>query len=128
MNSRLDPIQAAVLKVKLKYLASWNDRRQYISELYFKYLSNKNFQTPFVPEYSKSCWHQFIIRSKRREEIIDYLNSCGVSTLIHYPIPPHKQKAFLNNDFSNFSLNISETLSKELLSLPIGPHLEKRLY
>ncbi len=128
INSRLDPLQAAVLNVKLKYLDEWNNRRSLISYHYLNNIDNKNLILPEILDNAYSCWHQFVIRSKNREDLINYLNSKGVSTLIHYPIPPHQQEAFSEIDFSFFSLKIAETLSNEVLSIPIGPHLKETDY
>ncbi len=128
INSRLDPLQAAVLNVKLKYLDDWNNRRSLISNYYLENIKNKNLALPKIMKNAESCWHQFVIRLKNRDELVKYLNSEGVSTIIHYPIPPHKQEAFEDIDLSNYSLKIAEKLSSEVISIPIGPHLNEIEY
>ena len=127
LNSRLDPIQACILNVKLKYLNEWNNRRKIIADFYLKKIKNEKIILPLKNQYD-SCWHQFIIRTNNRSNLLDYLKSFGIDTLIHYPIPPHKQEAFEGTYLSKLKLNIAERLSNEVLSLPIGPHLEEKEY
>jgi len=125
-NSRLDPLQAAFLRVKLKYLDNWNERRRELSNLYIELLkgSSEVFM-PFSPNYMQPVWHQFVIRYSKRTELMNYLTKQGINTLIHYPIPPHQSKAYKGMIESNNHLPITESLSKTALSLPIGPHLKK---
>jgi dTDP-4-amino-4,6-dideoxygalactose transaminase len=118
-NSRLDPIQAAVLRVKLHRLDEWNLRRKLIAD---SYLSNINNSALILPKVLESCdpvWHLFVLQVTDRDAFQRKLNSQGISTLIHYPIPPHQQEAY--NFYRNFPL--AERFSKNVLSLPIGPHL-----
>ncbi|MCX8062048.1 MAG: DegT/DnrJ/EryC1/StrS family aminotransferase [Anaerolineales bacterium] len=124
-NSRLDELQAAVLRVKLLYLDDWNDRRRKIAERYVKGLDGvKEVVLPWVPEWSNPVWHLFVIRHPQRDVFREHLSSFGIETMIHYPIPPHKQKAYSDLFSSEEDFSISSRLSKEILSLPIGPQLE----
>jgi dTDP-4-amino-4,6-dideoxygalactose transaminase len=124
-NSRLDPIQAAVLRVKLSHLDEWNQRRKQIAKQYKELLSD-DFQLvmPFVPEWADPVWHLFVIQYSARNDLQIKLNTKGISTLIHYPIPPHLQAAYAENNWTKGSFPIAETMADQLLSLPIGPSLE----
>ena len=122
INSRLDPIQAAVLNVKLKFLDVWNQQRQAIATLYLNEIDNEDLVLPNKMSLSDSVWHIFPVRSVNRDEIIKKLKNDDIETLIHYPIPPHKQKIYAHH-YLNSNLDISEKISSELLSLPIGPHM-----
>lgn len=125
MNSRLDPIQASILKVKLKMLDEWNSRRTKIAERYLSDLVNiSDIKLPQLRENLSHVWHLFVISCDRRNELQKFLKDNGIETLIHYPIPPHKQKAY-QEIMPNLKLEITENLSKKILSLPIGPHTEK---
>ena len=122
-NSRLDPLQAAILTVKLKYLDRWNDRRKNIARQYLGEIKNKELILPFVPEWADPVWHLFVVRHQRRDNFQNYLSKAGVSTLIHYPIPPHQQKAYSDFSWNTESYPLATLMANELLSLPIGPHL-----
>ena len=122
-NSRLDPIQAAVLRVKLKYLDAWNARRAALANQYLEGLAGSGLALPSVPEWASVVWHVFVVRSKRRDALQQHLNSAGIGNLIHYPIPPHKQLAYANLGFAPEQFPIACTLSEEVLSLPMGPGL-----
>ncbi len=122
-NSRLDPIQAATLKVKLPFLDEWNARRRKIAAFYLKELANTGLVLPNVPDWAEPVWHLFVIRSPERDHLQKYLESSGIGTLIHYPIPPHLQRAYAEMRLPEGSLPISEAIHREVLSLPIGPHL-----
>ena len=121
VNSRLDPIQASILRVKLKYLDEWNLRRRKIASLYSSYLSSCDLIIPSTLPFVDPVWHLYVVRSCARDELQKSLACAGIGSLIHYPIPPHRQKAY--SSFSTIQLPLCETLSKEVLSLPIGPHL-----
>ena len=119
-NSRLDEVQAAVLSVKLKGIDQDNQRRQEIAAYYGKYIKNAKVTLPVMPEKKeKHVWHLFVIRTKEREALQDYLTECGVQTLIHYPVAIHKQEAY--KEFKDTSLPITEAIHDEVLSLPISP-------
>lgn len=117
-NSRLDEIQAAFLRVKLTALDSWNTHRRAIANTYSKLLVDENIVLPYTPTYSDPVWHLYVIRSKNRKKLIDHLAKNGISTVVHYPTPPHKQACY--TEYSNYELPISETLADEVLSLPIS--------
>lgn len=119
-NSRLDPVQAAVLSVKLKYLDQANAHRCRIAERYSALLANSGLT---LPTTSNSVWHQYVIRSQHRDDLAAHLRSCGVGTLVHYPIPPHLQAAYVDMKDSFPSLPLTTRVTEEALSLPIGPHL-----
>jgi dTDP-4-amino-4,6-dideoxygalactose transaminase len=122
VNSRLDEIQAAILSIKLKNLDSESCRRREISKLYSEGIKNPLIQLPKW-DYSKEnhVFHLYVIRCKKRDKLKDYLFQNGVETVIHYPIPPHKQKAF--QEWNNLCFLITEQIHREVLSLPIGSHL-----
>ncbi|MEK9781001.1 MAG: DegT/DnrJ/EryC1/StrS family aminotransferase [Gammaproteobacteria bacterium] len=123
LNSRLDPVQASVLDVKLKYLDSWNNRRQLIADKYNNDLKGLNLILPFVKEHNKSVWHLYCIRTKKRNGLRSKLNLLGIDTLIHYPTPPHMQRAYKYLSYKEDDFPISKSMSSELISLPIGPSL-----
>lgn len=122
-NSRLDPIQAAILRVKLNHLDEWNRRRTIISQKYQKELINCNFILPYVPEWATPVWHLYVIQHPQRDLIQKKLKNFGIDTLIHYPIPPHLQQAYRDNNKYITNLKLTEYISHRVLSLPIGPHL-----
>lgn len=122
-NSRLDPIQAAVLRVKLAYLDEWNERRRLVAGLYLKQLANTGLTLPYVPEWGEPVWHLFVLRSSGRDQLQKHLEYQGIGTLIHYPISPHRQQAYAEMGLQEGCLPISEAIHREVLSLPIGPHL-----
>ena len=122
INSRLDELQAAFLRVKLKKLDAWNLKRKKLADIYLKELAGtKDIVLPYVPTWADPVWHLFVIRHKDRNSIQKYLSDHGIGTLIHYPIPPHKQPAYAQMNYLTYS--ISEQIHDEILSLPIGPHL-----
>jgi dTDP-4-amino-4,6-dideoxygalactose transaminase len=122
-NSRLDPIQAAVLRVKLKHLNEWNSRRSYIAKIYMDALKGSNVILPFVPESVEPAWHLFVIRHPLRDELLRHLEGVGCGALIHYPIPPNLQGAYSHLKIERQP--IAEKLANEVLSLPIGPQLSE---
>jgi len=128
-NSRLDELQASFLRVKLRQLDKWNKRREKIASWYLEKLPNTfpEFILPNVPEWAKSCWHLFVVRTKNRDRIIEILAKHGISTLIHYPIPPHKQKAYKHLGYKIGKFPIAEKLADEVLSLPMGIDLDEKI-
>jgi dTDP-4-amino-4,6-dideoxygalactose transaminase len=120
-NSRLDPIQAAILRVKLNHLDSWNMRRRMIAHHYIDRLKNLDLRLPSSPNNCEHAWHLFVVRSKHRNRLQDFLFQKKIATLIHYPTPPHKQQAFYKK-FINTDLSLTCSVAEEVLSLPIGPH------
>lgn len=120
LNSRLDEIQAAVLDIKLKYIDNENKIRREVSKRFIDEIKNPAVILPEYPaDENEHVWHVFVIRSERRDELQSYLTENGVQTLIHYPIPPHKQEAY--KDWNDLSFPISEKIHQEVLSLPISP-------
>ena len=123
VNSRLDEIQAAILRVKLKYLDEWNERRRKVATLYNELLEDSMIVTPIEKEYAKHVYHLYVIRYKNRGMLQQHLSKNGIQTQIHYPIPIHKQKAYLNLGF-NVHLPVTEKICDEILSLPMHPWLK----
>lgn len=122
-NSRLDPIQAAVLRVKLKVLDEWNLRRTKIAARYMSGLVGADLTLPKVPEWAEPAWHLFVIRSRTRDGLQKKLSDASISTMIHYPIPPHLQQAYAELGFTKGVFPLAEQIHEEVLSLPIGPHI-----
>jgi len=116
INSRLDEMQAAMLRIKLKYLDKEIEKRKEIANYYLENIKNETITLPIV--ITDSVWHLFVIRTKKRDRLQKYLDENGIQTLIHYPIPPHKQKAY--KEWNNLSFPISEQIHDEVLSLPIS--------
>ena len=123
-NARLDTLQAAVLNVKLKYLDSWNKKRNEIAEKYLNELQNVgDLILPYIEKHNYSAFHLFSVRTKKRNELFEHLNSQGIQTIIHYPIPIHLQKAYAELKLKKGAFPIAEALADEILSLPIHPDL-----
>lgn len=122
INSRLDELQAALLRVRLKHLDEWNGRRAQIAAKYLEELRETELMLPGVCEGADPVWHLFVVRSHRRDELQRYLKSQGVNTLVHYPVPPHLQLAYKDAGLP-VAYPITEAIHREALSLPIGPHL-----
>lgn len=121
VNSRLDEIQAAMLRVKLRYLDLQTAHRRKIAEIYLAEVNNPLIKLPAWDNEEQHVWHLFVIRTQRRQELQEHLQKAGVQTLVHYPIPPHKQESY--HDYSEFSLPLTEMIHEEVLSLPMGPSL-----
>ena len=122
-NSRLDPLHAAVLSVKLQHLDAWNARRTHVAQRYVRELSCAHCVLPETPAWASPAWHLFVVRTQHRTALQAHLQTCGVGTLIHYPIPPHLQAAYADAGFDSGSFPIATQLADEVVSLPIGPHL-----
>ena len=123
VNSRLDEIQAAMLDVKLTYLDQETTHRRQIASLYLSKIKNSYITLPLsqteVREYKQHVWHLFVLQTKYRDELQQYLLENGVQTLIHYPIPPHKQQAY--KEWNDLSFPLTEKIHQQVLSLPMGP-------
>jgi len=120
VNSRLDEIQAAILRVKLKYLDEDNHTRRVIAKYYCQNVNNSKILLPKIENYGTAhVWHLFVIRTKERDLLQKYLSDRGIETIIHYPIPPHKQQCY--KEFHNQHFPLTETIAREILSLPISP-------
>lgn len=123
VNSRLDDLHAAVLRVKLRHLRVWNARRDAIAARYSSALCATPFVLPTVMPGAGPCWHLYVIRTPLRDALREFLDAEGIQTLIHYPIPPHLQTAFARSGWSPGAFPIAERIAREALSLPIGPQL-----
>ena len=118
VNSRLDEIQAAMLRIKLRHLDEEIEKRREIADYYLENIKNENIILPKVRAKDNCVWHLFVIRTNKRDELQKYLLDNGIQTLIHYPLAPHKQEAY--KEWSNESFPISEQIHDEVLSLPIS--------
>ena len=123
-NSRLDELQAALLRVKLRRLDEWNDRRRAVASKYIEELTGlPELVMPVTPVWADPVWHLFVVRHPRRDDLQIRLAEHGVGTLIHYPAPPHSSEAYADMSFVPGSLPVAEAMSRTVLSLPMGPHL-----
>ena len=127
MNSRLDEIQAAILRVKLKYLDADTEKRRKVAEAYLSGLSAQpsDLTLPYVADYGTHAWHLFVVRTKRRDELFGFLSEKEIQSVIHYQIPPHQQEAY--PELSEQSLPITEAIHREVLSLQISPVMDIEL-
>ena len=123
-NNRLDAIQAAVLRVKLKHLDKWNEKRRKNAQLYNELLRNGNLEAPIEERSGKHVYHLYVIRTKQRDKLAEFLGSRGISTGVHYPIPIHLQKAYEELKLGKGSFPITEKYAGEILSLPMFAELE----
>ena len=124
-NSRLDELQAAFLRVKLRHLDEWNARRKIIADQYISQLSNTMLIMPHVVSWTEPVWHLFVVRHPEREKLQGWLHEAGINSMIHYPIPPHLQPAYADLGYRNGSFIIAEQMASSVLSIPIGPHLSQ---
>lgn len=123
VNSRLDELQAAFLRVKLSRLDEWNQRRESIAARFSRELSDSGLILPVTTVDTTSAWHLYVVRSGGRDQLQQYLQGHGIGTLIHYPIPPSRQEAYAELGYGTGAFPIAEQIAREVLSLPIGPHL-----
>jgi dTDP-4-amino-4,6-dideoxygalactose transaminase len=127
VNSRLDELQASVLRVKLKRLNEDNERRRNIAEIYSTGINNDHVILPSlddtIPDRLSHVWHLYVVRSKHRNLLSSHLEANGIQTIIHYPIPPHRQVAF--SDWGHSSFPITDLIHEQVLSLPISPVMDK---
>ncbi|MCM8780897.1 MAG: DegT/DnrJ/EryC1/StrS family aminotransferase [Candidatus Omnitrophica bacterium] len=124
-NARLDTLQAAILRVKLRKLNKWNRMRQRIADIYSDYLRNiEDIITPFLAPGVEHVYHIYAIRTRRRDDLVKALKKKGITTIIHYPIPLHLQKVFKYLNYKIGDFGISERVASEVLSLPMHPHLK----
>ena len=122
-NSRLDELQAALLRVKLSRLDDWNGRRRAVAAAYLDALAGTGLLLPTVPGWAEPVWHLFVVRCPNRDAVTAQLDGHGIRWLVHYPIPPHRQDAYRDLGYGEGSFPLAEQLSREVLSLPMGPHL-----
>ncbi|MGV7092674.1 DegT/DnrJ/EryC1/StrS family aminotransferase [Siccibacter turicensis] len=120
-NSRLDEMQAALLRVKLPYLETENEARRKIAQRYISDLHNEHIVLPSMSKKAEHVWHLFVIRTKYRTQLQEHLTRSGIQTLIHYPLPPHKQQAY--QEYNHLSLPLTEKIHNEVLSLPMDPNM-----
>ena len=122
-NSRLDPLQAAILRVKLAHLDEWNARRSAIAACYQQGLADCDLILPHVADWAEPAWHLYVVQHPERDALQKQLADVGVGTLIHYPIPPHLQQAYASAGYMRGQFPVAEKIADQCLSLPIGPHL-----
>jgi dTDP-3-amino-3,4,6-trideoxy-alpha-D-glucose transaminase len=123
MNSRLDEMQAAILRVKLTRLAAWTDRRRALAALYGRELAGLPLQLPVEQPYARAVYHLYVVRHPRRDALAAHLKERGIGTLIHYPIPLHLQPAFAGLGLKAGALPVAEAAAREILSLPLYPEM-----
>jgi dTDP-4-amino-4,6-dideoxygalactose transaminase len=124
-NSRLDPLQAAILRVKLAHLDNWNTRRSAIAARYQQGLADCSLTLPFVPDWAEPAWHLYVVLYPQRGALQKSLAEAGIGTLIHYPIPPHLQAAYADLGLGKGAFPIAERIHNAVLSLPISSSITK---
>jgi dTDP-4-amino-4,6-dideoxygalactose transaminase len=123
-NSRLDELQAAFLRVKLRKLDEWNARRRAVAARYLAQLGpHKGLAMPFAPAWAEPAWHLLVVRHHQRDAFQQKLTAAGIGTLIHYPVPPHLSGAYADANWKRAEFPLAERLAETVLSLPMGPHL-----
>lgn len=130
VNSRLDEIQAGLLRVRLKHVEECERERKELCDRYLNEINNSKIILPKCRSGATTVWHQFVIRTKDRDSLIEYLNERSIGTIIHYPIPPHLAEAYAGLGYKEGDLPITEKYAKEVLSLPLynGMTLEEQTY
>ncbi len=124
MNSRMDALQAAILNIKLKYLAEWNARRQAIAKQYWEQLESvESIQLPVTDKSNEHVYHLFVIRSKQRDPLKEFLQNKGIETMIHYPKALPFEPAYASQNFKATDFPVAHILQNEVLSLPCHPNL-----
>jgi dTDP-3-amino-3,4,6-trideoxy-alpha-D-glucose transaminase len=124
-NSRLDELQAAFLRVKLRALDAWNERRRTVAARYDDRLSGiAGLALPRAPQWAEPVWHLYVVRTARRADLMKALDKAGIGSLIHYPIPPHLQQAYADLGMGKGAFPLAEEFADTVLSLPMGPHVK----
>jgi len=124
VNSRLDELQAALLRVRLWKLDDWNNKRRVVAKRYLDSLVGaEDLTLPYVPPWANPVWHLFVVRHAHRDDLKEKLENAGIGTLIHYPIPPHLSEAYSDFGWMKGAFPVTEKMARTVLSLPIGPHL-----
>lgn len=124
-NYRLDGLQAAILRVKLKYLDDWNEKRRKNASIYNELLKGLDVTIPYEEEYARHVYHLYVIRTKRRDKIYKFLQEKGIACGIHYPLPLHLQKAYHSLGYKEGDFPVAEECAKEVISFPIYPELKR---
>lgn len=124
-NSRLDELQAAALRVKLRHLEAWNEARREKARIYDQSLADLPVVTPAVPADRKHIYHLYIIRTRRREELMEHLRERGISTAAYYPVPLHLQEVYRDLGYREGDLPVAEEVSRQAMALPLGPELDQ---
>jgi dTDP-4-amino-4,6-dideoxygalactose transaminase len=122
-NSRLDPLQAAILSVKLRKLDAWNERRAAAAAVYDRLLKESDLVCPYVPEWATPAWHLYVVEHTSRDSLQKALAEAQIGTLIHYPIPPHLQDAYSEFNWEAGAFPLAEKMAQQVLSLPMGPSI-----
>ena len=122
-NTRLDAIQAAILRVKLKEIDKWNEKRRKVVEIYNKELQNNSLVTPVARDYNEHVYHMYILQSENREEVLEKLKKAGIATGVYYPVPLHLQKVYKNLGYKEGDMPVSEYLSHRTFAIPVYPEL-----
>jgi dTDP-4-amino-4,6-dideoxygalactose transaminase len=126
-NNRLEELHAAILRIKIRYLEEWNCRRHKLAMRYNSALNKlENITLPTTQPSAKHAWHLYTLRTPNRNALRMHLEKAGIGTLIHYPIPPHKQNAYKHLGLANTRFPIAEKIHEQTLSLPLGPQLSKK--
>ncbi len=120
-NARLDELQAALLRVMLRRLDTTNSRRKAIARRYLRGITNPAIKLPVVPAYAEPAWHLFVVRCRSRDALVRHLTRRGIETLIHYPVPPHRQRAY--REYSSLSFPVTDRICREAVSLPLDPFM-----
>ncbi len=123
-NNRIDELQAAILRVKLRHLDEWNRQRKIVADTYSEALDDcPHVITPNQPEWADSVWHQYVVRVSQRNQVQKQLTSASIGSLVHYPTPPHQSLAYAQDGFKARDFPIANSLAESVLSLPMGPHI-----
>ena len=123
-NGRLDAIQAGILRIKLKHLKEWNEKRRQHAYRYNELLGQTDgIIVPYEPKWAKAVYHLYVIRTPNREHLLKHLSEHGIATGLHYPIPLHLQKAYVRGGYQQGDFPVSERIASEILSLPMYPEL-----
>ena len=125
-NRRLDTLQAAVLRVKLRHLDEWNEARRRHAHLYDRRLEDANVTLPFNAEYSEHVYYLYVVQSERRDELREWLGAKGIATGIHFPVPIHLQPAYAHLGHSEGDFPVAEAYARRTLSLPMFPELTEQ--
>jgi len=125
-NSRLDELQASILRVKLKYLDTWNEARRRSAQYYDRHITNENIIKPSQAPGRRHVYHLYVVRSADRDGLAQYLKNKGIQTLIHYPLPVHLQEAYADLRVKKGQLKTAESLAKQILSLPMFPEISEK--